>query len=191
MTNVVLPEKLETDRLILRQWRDQDIAPFSDLNADPIVMEHFPKVATRAETEAYVAKFRRHFDQNKFGLWATEIKESGQFIGFIGLQIPPFEASFMPAVEIGWRLAKEHWGKGYAPEGACEILRDSFERIGLKEVISMTATTNLKSMRVMEKIGMTRDPAEDFDHPMIAKGDRLQRHVLYRISVEDWAARKS
>jgi len=187
MTVVVLPDHLETDRLILRNWQDEDVEPFAAMNADPDVMQHFPTALTLDETIRLVEKLIAQFAVNNFGLWAVELKSSHEFIGFVGLVVPNFEAHFTPCVEVGWRLAKSHWGNGYAPEGALAVMRDGFERIGLNEIVSMTATTNKKSIRVMEKIGMLRDPADDFDHPRLPVGSVLRRHVLYRQSRARWA----
>jgi RimJ/RimL family protein N-acetyltransferase len=180
---------LETDRLVLRGWRAADRAPFAALNADPLVMEHFPSTLSRAESDALVARIEDHFARHGFGLWAVEAPGAADFVGFVGLSIPRFEASFTPCVEVGWRLACEHWGRGYAPEAARAALGFGFERAGLDEILSFTVPANAKSRRVMEKIGMRRDPADDFDHPALPAGHPLERHVLYRMSREAWAVR--
>lgn len=180
--------ELTTDRLLLRQWKDSDSEPFAALNADPAVTEHFARPMTRAESEALIDRTTELFAERGFGLWAVEVRETGQFIGFTGLSVPRFEAHFMPAVEIGWRLAKDAWGNGYAPEAARASLAYAFGPAGLEELVSFTATTNKPSQRVMEKIGMTHDEAGDFDHPMLAAGHPLQRHVLYRITRAQWEA---
>ncbi len=176
---------LETERLVLRGWRDEDLAPFADLNADPRVMRHFPSVVSRAHSDRFASRIADHFAQHGFGLWAVEIKGVASFAGFIGLAIPQFEAHFTPCVEIGWRLAAEHWGSGYAPEGARAALAFGFKT--LDEIVSFTVPENVASRRVMEKIGMTHDPSEDFDHPSLPGGHPLRRHVLYRIRRLDWA----
>lgn len=181
-----LPQSLQTERLLLRHWRDEDVDSFATLNADAQVMEHFPSLLSREQTDTVTSRIRAHFTERGFGLWAVELKETGEFIGFVGLQVPTFDAHFMPCVEVGWRLDKRFWGKGYAPEAAVASLRDGYERLGLEEIVSMTTTTNKKSMRVMEKLGMSRDPADDFDHPRIPEGHRLRRHVLYRLSKKRW-----
>jgi RimJ/RimL family protein N-acetyltransferase len=181
---------LETNRLRLRRWTSNDLEPFAALNADPEVMRHFPATLSLDQTKSFIAAVEAHFEREDFGLWATDLKETGEMIGFVGLSIPRFAADFMPCVEIGWRLSKKHWGFGYAPEAAREVLRYGFEHVKLDDVVSFTATTNLKSIRVMEKIGMRRDPAEDFDHPNLEAGHRLRRHVLYRLSREDWQSRQ-
>ena len=177
---------LTTDRLLLRPWRDADVDPFAALNADPAVMEHFPAVMTRAETEAGVARVRQVFAERGFGWWAVEVPGVAPFIGFVGLWVPSFEAPFTPCVEVGWRLAKDYWGQGYATEGAREALRFGFEDLGLKEIVSFTATTNLPSQAVMQRLGMTHNPADDFDHPKLPEGHPLRRHVLYRIEQLRW-----
>lgn len=180
--SATLPRELRTERLLLRRWRDADRAPFAALNADPRVMEHFPKVLTREESDACVARIESHFEKNGFGLWAVEVVGVAPFAGFVGLSVPTFETNFTPCVEIGWRLSAEYWGKGIATEGARAALRFGFESLGLDEILSYTVPKNVRSRRVMEKLGMTHDPKEDFDHPLLAAGHPLQRHVLYRIS---------
>ena len=172
---------LRTARLILRPWRDEDLAPFAALNADPAVMEHFPAPLSRAESDAFAAQVRREMDERGFGLWAVEAPGVAPFVGFTGLAVPRFDAHFTPCVEIGWRLAHAHWGRGYAPEAARAVLEHGFQQLGLDEIVSFTAAGNLRSRRVMEKLGMTHDPADDFDHPSLAPGHPLRRHVLYRV----------
>jgi RimJ/RimL family protein N-acetyltransferase len=181
--------QLETPRLILRPWKDSDLEPFAALNADPDVMEFFPKLMTLEETSAMVERFQARYNADQFCFWAAEEKETGNFIGFIGLGRPSFEAHFMPCVEIGWRLARPYWGKGYAPEGAKEVLRDGFERSNLDEIVAITAALNSKSIRVMEKISMHRDLADDFLHPALEDGHHLKPHVLYRTTQEEWRER--
>jgi len=172
--------RLETERLILREWIDGDIQPFVDMNCDPDVMRFFPKHLTAEESRQFIAKSNSILLEKQFGLWAVEIKESGEFIGFIGLAIPTFETSFTPCTEIGWRLTKQSWGKGYATEGAKRVLQYAFKNLDLKEVVSFTSELNRPSIKVMERIGMKRSPSEDFNHPRVEKGHRLERHVLYR-----------
>jgi RimJ/RimL family protein N-acetyltransferase len=167
--------ELRTERLVLRQWRDEDRAPFAALNADPIVMEHFPSTMTREASDAFVDFNIAAIADRGWGLWAVEA--DGEFIGFVGLNEPRFR----PGVEIGWRLARRAWGHGYATEAARAVLAFAFDELGLAEVISFTSTTNVRSQRVMERIGMTRDPADDFDHPNVTD-ERLRRHVLYRVA---------
>jgi len=178
--------ELTTDRLLMRQWRDSDREPFAALNADPAVMEHFPAPQTREMSDALIDRNIPAIDERGWGLWALEVRETGEFIGFTGLSVPSFEAHFMPAVEIGWRLAKGAWGNGYATEAARASLAHGFGQGGLHEIVSFTATTNLPSQRVMQRIGMTHDEAGDFDHVRLPAGHRLQRHVLYRIDRAQW-----
>jgi len=175
---------LTSSRLILRPWRDSDRQPFAEMNADPRVMEFMPRLLTPAESDDFFHRIQNHFDRHGFGLWAAEHQATGAFMGFIGLAVPGFEAPFMPAVEIGWRLAHDWWGCGYATEGAREIARHAFDVIGLHGLVSFTMPANVRSRRVMEKLRMTRDPAEDFDHPRIPQGHPLRRHVLYRLSAQ-------
>lgn len=177
---------IATPRLVLRPWRDEDLAPFAALNADPRVMEFMPKRLDRAESDARAACIRTDFDRQGFGLWAVEVSGGAGFIGFVGLNIPNFEASFTPCTEIGWRLAYAHWGYGYATEAAREVLRFTFETLALPEVVSYTVPANERSWRVMERLGMTRTAGEEFDHPRLAEGHPLRRHVLYRLSRAAW-----
>jgi RimJ/RimL family protein N-acetyltransferase len=181
---------LTTDRLLLRQWRDSDREPFAALNADPAVMEHFPALQTREQSDALIDRNIPDLDDRGWGLWALEVKDTGEFIGFTGLNVPTFEAPFLPGVEIGWRLAKGAWGNGYATEAARAALAYGFGPAGLDEIVSFTATTNLPSQRVMQRIGMVHDEAGDFDHPRIEEGHRLRRHVLYRINRAQWESTK-
>lgn len=175
---------VETDRLILRNWLPSDYELFAKLTSDPRVMEFFPATLTRTESDANIKLIEEKIKKDGFCFWAAELKTNKEFIGFIGLNRPGFETHFTPCVEIGWRLAFEHWGNGYAPEGANACLKYGFEKLGLKEIVSFTTVTNLKSRRVMEKIGMTYDPTDDFDHPKLEEGHPLRRHVLYRIKCE-------
>lgn len=170
-----------TNRLLLRQWRTEDHAPFAAMNADPRVMEHFPNLLAREESDARADAIEQHWLERGFGLWAVEVPGVAPFIGFVGLSVPRFEAAFTPCVEIGWRLAADYWGQGYATEGARAAVEFGFGPLGLKEIVSFTVPANLRSRRVMEKLGMTRDPAEDFEHPLLAAGHPLRRHVLYRL----------
>jgi RimJ/RimL family protein N-acetyltransferase len=177
-----VPYDIQTARLYLRRWRPSDREPFAALNADPRVMEHFPGTMSREASDAFVDRSEEHFAQHGFGLWAVEIPDISPFAGFIGLAIPRFTAPFTPCVEVGWRLAAEHWGHGYATEGARAALAFGFETLGLQEILSFTAVANLRSRRVMEKLGMTHDPTGDFDHPNLPEGHPLRRHVLYRLA---------
>ncbi|MEV0789621.1 GNAT family N-acetyltransferase [Kribbella sp. NPDC050459] len=178
--------ELTTDRLLLRNWRDSDREPFAALNTDPAVMEHFPAPQTREQSDALIDRNQPLIDERGWGLWALEVRDTGEFIGFTGLSVPSFEAHFMPAVEIGWRLSKGAWGNGYATEAARAALAHGFGPGGLDEVVSFTTTTNLPSQRVMQRIGMTHDEPGDFDHPRIPEGHRLRRHVFYRIDRAQW-----
>ncbi|TCN30515.1 RimJ/RimL family protein N-acetyltransferase [Kribbella orskensis] len=182
--------ELKTDRLLLRQWQDSDYEPFAAMNADPAVMEHFPAPMTREASDGLIDRIKPSIEERGFGLWALEVLDTGRFIGFTGLSVPSFEAHFMPAVEIGWRLSKDAWGNGYASEAARASLADGFGPAGLEEIVSFTATSNKPSQRVMERIGMTHDEAGDFDHPKLEPGHRLERHVLYRITRAQWEARR-
>jgi len=181
---------LTTARLVLRPWRDSDLAPFAALNADPAVMEHFPATLTAAQATALAEGIQEDLAERGFGWWAAEVPGLAPFIGFIGLSVPDFGAPFLPpgktVVEVGWRLARDFWGHGYATEGARACLRFGFDDLRLPEIVSFTAAQNARSRAVMERLGMTRDPADDFDHPKLPPGHRLSRHVLYRLSGQDW-----
>jgi RimJ/RimL family protein N-acetyltransferase len=178
--------KIGTERIILRKWRESDREPFAQMNCDPAVMEHFPALLSREESDALVDRAEAHLEKHRFGPWAAELRESQTFIGYVGLVIPQFEAPFTPCVEIGWRLARKYWGKGLATEGARALVRQGSEVQRLPELVSFTVPANLRSLRVMEKLGMTRDPADDFDHPSIPAGSPLRRHVLCRLKRDDW-----
>jgi ribosomal-protein-alanine N-acetyltransferase len=173
--------ELGTPRLTLRRWREDDRDPFSAINADPRVMEFFLAPLTRDESDELIARIEQEFEERGFGLWALELRETGELIGFTGLSVPGFEAHFTPAVEVGWRLAAAAWGRGYATEAAAAALEFGFGQAGLEEVISLTSAGNRRSRAVMERLGMSRDPRDDFDHPEIRKGHPLRRHVLYRL----------
>jgi RimJ/RimL family protein N-acetyltransferase len=174
--------RLNTERLVLRQWRDDDRAPFAQLNSDARAMEFFPSLLTKEQSDATVDRINSHFLQHGFGLWAVEVVNGPPFIGFVGLLVPAFTAPFTPCVEIGWRLAPEHWGRGYATEGARAALEAAFVKVGLDEVVSFTVPQNARSRRVMEKLGLVRSLDEDFEHPMVPEGHPMRRHVLYRVS---------
>lgn len=173
--------ELETPRLRLRRWRPTDREPFAALNADPAVMEHFPAPLGPEESDELLERIELGFGRRGFGLWAVEVRESERFVGFAGLAVPSFEAHFTPAVEVGWRLARSAWGNGYATEAGRAALAFGFEEAGLPEIVSLTSVGNLRSRAVMERLGMTHDPAEDFDHPLLPRRDPLCRHVLYRL----------
>jgi RimJ/RimL family protein N-acetyltransferase len=179
------PITLSTPRLLLRPWRDADDDAFAAMFEDPAVMEFLP-ATSRAEIDAFILRIKQHFADHGYGLWAVELPNVAPFVGYIGLSIPRFDAHFMPAVEVGWRLASAHWSKGYATEGAKPALDAGFTQFGLKEIVSFTVPANRRSIHVMQRIGMQRDPAGDFDHPRLPDGSPLKRHVLYRISRARW-----
>ncbi len=176
-----MPIPIETPRLLLRPWRESDREPFARMNADPKVREFFPALQSRAESDATVDWLEGGMQRHGFTFFAAELRETGEFIGFTGLGIPSFEAHFTPCVEIGWRLATAYWNQGLATEGARAALRFGFDELGLDEIVAFTVPANIRSRRVMEKLGMTYDPADDFDHPRIPEGHPLRPHVLYRI----------
>jgi ribosomal-protein-alanine N-acetyltransferase len=177
--------ELRTPRLLLREWRDADRPPFADLNADEDVMEFFPSRLDRAASDALIDRFKDEFAQMGFCPWALEIEAISQFIGFVGLQAVGLEMPFAPAVEVGWRLAKSSWGLGYATESATTAIGFGFDELGLDEIVSFTSVANVRSQRVMERLGMRRDEHGDFDHPRLPDDTRLRRHVLYRLTAAD------
>lgn len=179
---------IETDRLVLRPWLEQDRAPFAELNADPEVMRYFPSVLCAEQSDALIDKARHKTQKDGFCFSPIEEKTSGTFLGFVGLSVPAYEKPlpFDPCVEVGWRLSRKAWGKGFASEAARAWLRFGFETLDLEEIVSFTAEGNQPSRKVMERIGLTRDPKDDFDHPMIPAGHALKRHVLYRLDRIRW-----
>ena len=177
---------IRTRRLLLRRWRPSDRDPFAELNRDPQVVEYLPGPTTREDSDAFADRIEAGFDTLGYGLWAVEVPGEAAFVGYVGLALQTFEAHFTPAVEVGWRLGRAHWGQGYATEAARAAVGDGFERVGLNEIVSFTVPANVRSIRVMERIGMTRDPEDDFDHPSLPLGHRLSHHVLYRLRREDW-----
>jgi RimJ/RimL family protein N-acetyltransferase len=170
---------LRTDRLTLRSWRESDVQPWADMNADPQVREYLGDLLTREQSAASAARFQAQLDERGFGFWAVEVRSTGEFIGFTGLDQVDEDMPFT-GVEIGWRLARSAWGRGYATEAALATLSFGFESLALTEILAVTTITNLRSQAVMRRIGMTRDPAEDFDDPAEPEGP-LRRNVLYRI----------
>ncbi len=186
MKNIEHQPIIRTDRLILRQWCSEDLEPFASMNADPRVREYFPGLQTKEESNHSVSLVSNHIEKFGWGLWAASLAETGEFIGFIGLEDVCFQAKFVPAVEIGWRLVFKHWGKGYATEGALACLRYGFETLKLNEIVSFTAVENTRSRAVMQKIGMHHDSKDDFDHPKLPEGHPLRRHVLYRLERDEW-----
>jgi len=177
---------LSTPRLWLRQWRASDLEPFAALNADPQVMEFMPGCLSCAESDALARRSEAEIARQGWGFWATELRDSGAFIGFVGLHVPSFDAPFTPCVEIGWRLERASWGNGFATEAARECLRFAFESLVLEEVVSFTVPPNRRSRAVMERLGMRHDAAGDFDHPRLPPGHPLRRHVLYRLTANEW-----
>lgn len=180
--------RLVTERLLLREWRDRDRDPYAAMNADPAVMEFMSVVLDRAGSDAFVERIEAHWAADGFGLWAVERRDDAAFLGFAGLAPPNFEAPFTPCVEVGWRLAHQAWGHGYATEAARAALAWGFEELRLDEIVSFTTVTNMRSRAVMERLGMTRDRDQDFDHPNLPPDHPIRPHALYRLSRERWAA---
>jgi len=182
---MIEPIEFDTERLRLRQWRAADREPFAALNADPKVMEFFPALLTREQSDALADRCQSLIAERGWSFWAVEKKATAEFIGFVGLHNPGPDLPFSPCVEIGWRLAAKHWGKGFATEAAQGALRIGFETLGLLEIVSFTAVGNHKSRAVMERLGML-DTKETFDHPKIPLGHVLRKHCLYRLSRRQW-----
>jgi RimJ/RimL family protein N-acetyltransferase len=176
---------------LLRAWSDDDLPEFARMNADRRVMKFFQSTLTRDESNALAGRIRERWQRDGLGWWAVEVRGGAPFIGFVGLLVPSFEAHFTPCVEVGWRLAVEHWGRGYATEGAHAALEFGFEQRGLTEIVSFTAGINVPSIRVMERIGMRRNPADDFERTSIPSGHPLRPHVLYRLARADWNRSRS
>jgi RimJ/RimL family protein N-acetyltransferase len=181
--------EFETERLQLRQWIESDREPFARLCSDPQVMEFYPNPLDRTASDAMVDRVRALITDRGWGLWAVELKADKQFIGYVGLHIPGYDLPCSPCVEIGWRLAGEYWGKGYATEAAKSVLEVGFDRLHLPEIVSFTATINRRSRAVMERLGMNLD-AETFEHPIVPAGHILREHVLYRLSREKWSTER-
>jgi 3-dehydroquinate dehydratase/shikimate dehydrogenase len=175
---------ISTERLILRRWKDDDFLPYAEINADARVREFFPSILSREQSDAEIRHIQSAHDRDGFTLFATELISTGEFVGFIGMVTMTFAIPSLdqPAIEIGWRLAHRHWGKGLATEGARAVVRYGFETIKLKEIVAITVPTNVRSRHVMEKIGMKHFPNLDFDYPRIPEGHALRRHVLYSLS---------
>ena len=173
-------DRIQTERLILRRWLPSDRAPFAVMNADPEVMRYFPAKLDRETSDVFADRIDARLERQGFGLWALERRDTGEFIGFVGLSVPRRALPFMPCVEIGWRLAAAHWGHGFASEGAQQVLKIGFEHFALDEIVSFTSLVNRRSRAVMERIGM-RDSGEDFEHPALPVGHPLRMHCLYRI----------
>lgn len=179
MTDLI---EFETERLHLRQWKTTDRVPFAELNADPRVMACFPAALTRTESDAIADRCEALIQARGWGFWAAELKASGEFIGFVGLHTPSTELPFSPCVEVGWRLAFRHWGKGLATEAARGALRIGFESLGLREIVAFTAAGNLRSRAVMERLAMRQ--AGTFEHPQLPEHSPLRLHYLYRLQRE-------
>ena len=173
--------RLATERLLLREWHDADREPFAAMNGDPRVMEHFPSTLTRVESDALVDRIVVHWRDDGVGLWAVERTADRAFLGFTGLAAPVDEQGMPPCTEVGWRFAVDAWGYGYATEGARAAVDWGFDVFGLDQIASWTSVSNVRSQAVMRRIGMTHDPADDFDHPRLPEGHPLRRHVLYRL----------
>ena len=182
------PASLRTARLLLRPWRDTDLPAFAAMNADPEVRRWFPGTLTREQSDASAARFQEHITAHEFGFWAVEVPGIALFVGFVGLKHVTFAAPFTPAVEAGWRLSREHWGRGYATEAARAALAHGFGPLGLAEIVAFAVPGNLASRRVMERIGMQHDPGGDFDYPGLPEGDPLRRCVLYRARRDNTAS---
>jgi RimJ/RimL family protein N-acetyltransferase len=166
------------EQIFLRQWRDSDLEPFAMMNADPEVMRHFPALRSRSETAASMEKLRRAIDERGWGLWAVDV--DGAFAGLTGLNVPDFSAHFTPCTEIGWRFRREFWGRNLAYRSACAALAFGFESLKLSEIVGFTVPANIRSRRLLERLGFQRNPKEDFDHPALPEGHPIRRHVLYR-----------
>lgn len=179
---------LTTDRLILRRWTAADREPFAAMNVDPEVVRYLRGKLDRAASDAFIDRIEAGFRRYGFGLWAVEVKDSGLFLGFTGLAMQNFPAHFTPAVEVGWRMARHAWGKGYATEAARAAVMYGFTTVGLPEVVSITTRTNERSIAVMRRLGMVTDPAWDFEHPLLPRGHPLRPHVLFRMSADVWWA---
>ena len=174
-------DTLETERLTLRRWRSEDLEPWARINSDPQVMEWLGGCRTPEQCNDVIARFERLFDEGLPSRYAVEVRDTGILAGVVGLQRLTFDAPFSPCVEIGWRIASGLWGKGIATEAARAVCADGFGRLGLEEIVSFTVPHNAASRRVMEKLGMTYNPRDDFDHPNLPAGHALRRHVLYRL----------
>jgi RimJ/RimL family protein N-acetyltransferase len=179
-------QELYTRQLILREWREADRQPFAEMSADAEVMRYLMPHATRADSDAWIDRQRQHQAARGFCFWAVELAASAEFVGSVGLYRVPYQAHFTPAVEVGWRLARRYWGQGYATEAAEAALQYGFEALRLPEIVANTAVANASSQRVMQRLGMSRDPADDFDHPRVPEAHPLRRQVLYRLPADRW-----
>ena len=181
-----IKNSIQTKRLLLRLWKKKDLESFVELNKDPRVMEYYPSIKSYEESLEEYKRIIEEFKKEGFGFWAVSIIGGADFIGFIGLNRVKFVAHFTPAIEIGWRLTPDYWGKGYATEGAIACLKYGFETLRLDEIVSFATLKNSRSIAVMKRIGMLSDPKDDFDHPKLAEDHHLRRHVLYRLKKEEW-----
>lgn len=179
-------QTLQTPRLLLRAWRDADLLPFAQLGTDPEVMQYFPACLTEADSDAFAGQIRQRMNQYGWGFWALELRDSGEFIGMAGLNIPRVALPFMPCVEIGWRLARPYWGQGLAFEAASAALEFGFTQLSLDEIVAFTALSNQRSQALMQRLGMQLDAAGEFDHPVLADGHPLRRHCLYRLQKDQF-----
>jgi len=177
---------IQTERLGLREWKESDHDPFAEMNAHPEVMHYFPFLMTKEQTDAYLERIYDHFKTYGYGVYAVDLLATKEFIGYIGFSRPSWEAYFTPCVEVGWRLTHKAWNKGYATEGALACLEFGFNSLGFDEIFSWTALDNIPSERVMQKIGLKK--IDEFDHPLLEKGSRLERHVLYRLATKEYNA---
>jgi 3-dehydroquinate dehydratase / shikimate dehydrogenase len=176
--------QLESERCILRQWKDEDLSIFTKMNQDPLVMEFFPATLTASQSKKLAENIQQELQTKPYGLWAVELKKGHSFIGFAGLHEQNFEAPFCPCIELGYRLDPSFWGHGFATECGKTIFRYAFETVQLEEVVSFTFIHNFRSRKVMERLGMTHNPEDDFMHPKLAAQDPLRPHVLYRMTKE-------
>jgi RimJ/RimL family protein N-acetyltransferase len=185
----VVPRR--TERLVMRGWRDDDRPAWAALNADPEVMRYFHDTMTREQADAMLDRMEAALQAQGWGLWALERQDTGELVGLTGLAVPTYDLPFTPCVEVGWRLARSAWGRGFATEAAREALRVGFDEVGLSEVVAMTSVPNAPSRAVMERLGMTHDPGDDFEHPSVPPGHPLRPHVLYRLGAQDARGRGS
>ncbi|GBU13801.1 GCN5 family N-acetyltransferase [Enterobacterales bacterium] len=189
---VVIPGiEITTPRLVMRQWCEEDLAPFAAMNADPKVMEYFPATLTREQSDDMAQRCSALIAERGWGIWALETREDGKFIGFLGLHTPGYNLPFTPCVEIGWRLCADAWGKGLASEAARAAFDVGFNRLNLNEIVAFTALPNIRSQALMQRMGMSLSPDENFDHPAVEAGSWLQEHCLYRLHRDDWVAVQS
>lgn len=184
-----MTKDIKTDRLVLRSWKEEDLEPFAKLNADPRVMEYYPSTLTQEESDQVARRMLAKIEENGWGLWAVSAPGIAEFIGYVGLNAVDnaYPSHFNTAVEIGWRLAYAYWGRGFATEAARASLKYGFETLKLEEIVAFTAVQNRRSRVVMERLGMHRDPKDDFDHPKLLEGHPLRRHVLYRLKRTEWS----